>query len=194
MEPEHGYNNTIKEEIPKQNKIEIKEEFPKDPFAILETFNNAEAIRDIVKEDKMESNTSFPIEIKEEFPNDPLASLETSNNCKNISVMLYAENVDSNNCSVPIAEKTLNFKCKLCNEAFSTKNKLSWHISQVHNSYPPIKEEILEESENEIEEEFPKDPFALLETFANSEGASDTEHDENKGNRAFYKNNSLPAQ
>ena len=40
MEPEQGYNNTIKEEIPKQNKIEIKEEFPKDPFAILETFNN----------------------------------------------------------------------------------------------------------------------------------------------------------
>ena len=227
MESEHGYNSTIKEEIPKESEIEIKEEFAKDPFAILETFSNTKDIRDIVKEDKMESNVSFPIEIedfacktelkpsqhgiqeiniepepcynntimedipnendieiKEEFPKDPFALLETSNNCKDISIMVYAE-------------KTSNFKCKSCNEDFSTKNKLSWHISQVHNSYPPIKEEILEESENEIKEEFPKDPFASLETFNNSEGASDTEYenhnsnDENKGYEAAYKNNSL---
>ena len=140
------------------------------------------------------SRESENVEIKDEFPKDPFASLETSNKCKDISVMVHEENVNSNNSSIPITEKTSNFKCKFCNEDLSSKNKLSWHISQVHNSYPPIKEEILEESENEIKEEFPKDPFASLETFDNSEGASDNynSNDENKGNRADYKSNSLP--
>ena len=65
MEPENGYNNTIKEEVPKESEILIKEEFPKDPFAILEIFNNSKDISDIVKEDKMQSNVSFPIEIED---------------------------------------------------------------------------------------------------------------------------------
>ena len=133
IELEACYNNTIIDEIPKGNEIEIKEEFLKDPFASLETINNSKDISDVVHEEIVESNDS----------------------------------------SLPIIEKTSNFKCKFCNEDFISKNKLNWHISKVHNSYPPIKEGIPEESENEIKDEFPKDPFASLEAFDKSEGVSD---------------------
>ena len=134
IELEPCYNNTIMDEIPKENEIEIKEECPKDPFA----------------------------------------SLETINSSKDINDMVHEENAESNNSSVPILEKASNFKCKFCNEDFISKNELNWHISQVHNSYPPIKEGIPEEIENEIKDQFPKDPFASLETFNNSEGTCDT--------------------
>ena len=112
---------------PSQNCIQ---EFHFEP----ESQSNNEILEEISRESE--------IEIKEEFPKDPFASLETSNKCKDISVMVHEENVNSNNSSIPITEKTSNFKCKFCNEDLSSKNKLSWHISQVHNSYPPIKEEI----------------------------------------------------
>ena len=135
MEPEQGYNNTIKEEIPKQNKIEIKEEFPKDPFAILETFNNSEDIRDIVKEDKMQSNVSFPIEIED-------------------------------------------FACK-------TEIKPSQYGIQEFNIEPEpcynntIMEEIPNENDIEIKEEFSKDPFASLETSNNCKDTSVMVQEEN---------------
>ena len=127
IEPEPCYNNTIMEEIPKETETEIKEEFPEDPFA----------------------------------------SIETINNSKDISDMVHEENVESNNSSVPIIEKTSNFKCKFCNEKLISKKKLNWHISQVHSSYPPIMEGMPEENENEIREEFSNDPFASFETFNN---------------------------
>ena len=107
------------------------------------------------------------IEIKEELPKDPFESLETISHSQDISDMVNEENVERNNGSILITEKTPNFKCKFCNEYLISKTKLNWHISQVHNSYSPIKEGILEENENEIKEEIANDSFASLETFNN---------------------------
>ena len=142
IEPEPCYNNEIMVGIPKENEIETKEEFPKDPFA----------------------------------------SSETVKSSKDISDMVHEENVESNNSSLPITEKTSEFKCEFCNEDLISKKKLNWHISQVHSSSPPIKEGMLEENENEIRNEFDNDPFASLETFDNSEGISDTVHENYNSN------------
>merc|ERR1711971_845680 len=103
------------------------------------------------------------IEIKEEFLKDPFESLETINISKYTSDMVDEETVEGND-SVPIIEKASNFKCKFCNQDFVSKNKLNWHISQLHNSSLPIEEGMPEENENEIREEFAGDPFASLET------------------------------
>ena len=132
VEPEPCYNNKIIDEMPKESSIEIKEEFPKDPFASLESINNSKGISDMV-----------------------------------ISDMVNEENVESNNDSIPITEKNSNSKFKYCNEDFISKSNLNWHISQVDNSYPLIKEGMPEENENEIREEFANDPFASLETINN---------------------------
>ena len=126
VEPEPCYNDKIKDEMPKESSIEIKEEFPKDPFESLETINHSEDISDMVDEENVESNGS-----------------------------------------VPMIEKTSNFKCKFCNEDLISKTKLNLHISQMHNSYPIIKEGMPEENENEIKEEIANDSFASLETFKN---------------------------
>ena len=129
------------------------------------------------------------IETKEECLKDPFASIETINNSKDFSDMEHEENVESNNSRVPIIEKTSNFKYKFCNEDLISKNKLNWHISQVHNSSPPIRKGTPKEYENEVREEFANDPFASSETINNSEGICDTIHEnynsnnENKGNR-----------
>ena len=55
FEPESQSNNTIEEEITRESEIEIKEEFPKDPFASLETSNKCKDISDMVYEKNMES-------------------------------------------------------------------------------------------------------------------------------------------
>ena len=61
VEPEPCYNNRIKDEMPKESAIEIKEEFPKDPFESLETINHSKDISDMVDEENVESNFSVPI-------------------------------------------------------------------------------------------------------------------------------------
>jgi len=48
FEPESQSNNTINEEISIESEIEINEEFPKDPFASLETSNKCKDISDTV--------------------------------------------------------------------------------------------------------------------------------------------------
>ena len=55
FEPESQSNYTIMEEISRESEIEIKEEFPKDPFASLETFNKSKDISDMVYEQNVES-------------------------------------------------------------------------------------------------------------------------------------------
>lgn len=47
---EPNYDNTIKEEIQEESAIEIRKEFPIDPFASLDTFNNSEDVREIASE------------------------------------------------------------------------------------------------------------------------------------------------
>ena len=55
FESESQSNDTIMEEISRESEIEIKEEFPKDPFASLETSNKCKNISDMVHEKNVES-------------------------------------------------------------------------------------------------------------------------------------------
>ena len=55
FEPESQSNYTIMEEISRESEIEIKDEFPKDPFASLETSNKCKNISDMVHEKNVES-------------------------------------------------------------------------------------------------------------------------------------------
>ena len=55
FEPESQSNNTIKEEITRESEIEIKGEFPEDPFASLETSNKCKDISDMVYKKDVES-------------------------------------------------------------------------------------------------------------------------------------------
>ena len=50
FETEPNYDNTIKEEILEESEREIQKQFPKDPFASLDTFNNSEDVREITNE------------------------------------------------------------------------------------------------------------------------------------------------
>jgi len=50
IKPEPHFNNSVKEEIVEETEIKITEEFPHDPLASLETFNNSEDVSDMVHE------------------------------------------------------------------------------------------------------------------------------------------------
>ena len=50
FESRSQYENTIKEEILEESAIEIKDEYPNDPFVSLETMENSEDVSDIVHE------------------------------------------------------------------------------------------------------------------------------------------------
>ena len=67
IEPEPCYNDAIMDEIPKGDEIELKEEFPKDPFALLET-SNSKVISDMGNEEIVESNYGR-VPIPEKTPN-----------------------------------------------------------------------------------------------------------------------------
>ena len=72
FEPESQSNNTIMEEISRESEIEIKEEFPKDPFASLETSNKCNDISDMVYEKNVESIDSsrlIPADVVEDYGN-----------------------------------------------------------------------------------------------------------------------------
>ena len=69
FEPESQSNNTTMEEISRESEIEIKEEFPKDPFALLETSNMCKDFSDMVYEKNVESIDSrglIPVDVVED--------------------------------------------------------------------------------------------------------------------------------
>jgi hypothetical protein len=77
FEPVSQSNSTIKEEITRESEIEIKEEFPKDPFASLETSNKCQDSSDKVYEKNVESIDSsglIPADVVEDnsTPESPL--------------------------------------------------------------------------------------------------------------------------
>ena len=77
FEPESQSDNRIMGEISRKSEIEIKEEFPKDPFASLETSNKCKDISDMVCEKNVESIDSsrlIPADVVEDnsTPESPL--------------------------------------------------------------------------------------------------------------------------
>ena len=80
-------------------------------------------------------------------------------------------------------DSTLDSEDKSRIEAFCSEMKLKpmkkFDFKSDLDYNNEIKEEVQEESDIEIKEEFANDPFASLETFDNSENVSDLVHEEN---------------
>ena len=76
FESESQSNDTIMEEISRESEIEIKEEFPKDPFASLETSNKCKDISDLCEKnvESIDSSRLIPADVVEDnsTPESPL--------------------------------------------------------------------------------------------------------------------------
>jgi len=110
LKSEPDCNITIAEEIT-ESEIEIKEEFPNDPFASLEIFNNSENDSDIMHEENRESNKSFVC-----FTCD--ASFKQKSDCISHIATVH--------------EQKKPFKCDECGHRFTLKPILNTHIRAVH--------------------------------------------------------------
>ena len=127
IEPEPCYNNTIFDEIPKESEIEIKEEFPKDPLASLETINNSKDISDMLNEENVESN-SFPrIEKKLQ----KIAKTAKKRPSLSLSVSLHCPlcNFETSRKGCLDAHIKSHISCEQCGQVFLGKRQLAVHLT-----------------------------------------------------------------
>ena len=140
---EPNCNITITEEIT-ESAIEIKEEFPKDPFASLEIFNNSENDSDIM----LEENKSFVCEACDtsfKQKSDCISHIATVHEGKkpfkcDECVYEFLQCSSLNKHITAIHERKKPFKCNECGATFTQKSSLKIHISTtIHEGKKPFK-------------------------------------------------------
>ena len=124
IELDHCYSSTIKGELPKVNEIEIKEEFPKDPFA---TINNSKDISDMLNEENVESN-SFP-RIEEKLQ-------KFAKTAKKIPSLSLSVSLHCPMCKFETSRKSCldshiksHIRCEQCGQVFLGKRQLAVHLT-----------------------------------------------------------------
>ena len=126
---EPNYDNTIKEEIQEESAIEIKKEFPIDPFASLDTFNNSEDVREIANEnynhnpENTDNTDNFPIK---------------RNKCL-ICHKKFLRKAELKRHTDSVHEGKRPHKCSICDKSCSLKAELKAHIESVHEKKKPYK-------------------------------------------------------
>ena len=117
---EPNYDNTIKEEILEESATEIKKEFPIDPFASLDTFNNSEDVREI-------TNDNYNL------------NPDKKNNICSICDKKFLSKAELKRHTDSVHEGKKPYKCSICDKRCSLKAELKEHIEIVHEKKKPHK-------------------------------------------------------
>ena len=143
---EPNCNITITEEIT-ESAIEIKEEFPNDPFASLEIFNNSVVVEsDIMLEENRESNKSFVCDTCDanfKQKSDCISHIATIHEgkkpfkCDECGHRFAQRSIL--NAHITIHERKKSFKCDECGATFTQKSSLKIHITSIHERKKPFK-------------------------------------------------------
>ena len=137
-ESERQYNNIIKEEAVEEISIEIKEEFPNDPFANLETLNSSESIINVQENQNLNFQKVKLDPCTKKRPSlslsgslhCPMCKFETSRkNCLDAHIKSHI-NLDNRESSKNILITT--FECYICEKKFPGKYDLKRHEDSVH--------------------------------------------------------------
>jgi uncharacterized C2H2 Zn-finger protein len=136
---EPNCNITITEEIT-ESAIEIKEEFPNDPFASLEIFNNSVVVEsDIMLEENRESNKSFVCDTCDanfKQKSDCISHIATFHEGKK---PLTRKPCTSDKVHEENGESDKNFLCDTCDASFKQKSDCISHIATIHEGKKPFK-------------------------------------------------------
>ena len=126
---EPNYDNTIKEEIQEECAIGIKKEFPIDPFASLDTFNNSEDVREIANEN---------YNLNSENTDNTNNIFITRNKCS-ICDKKFSRKAELKRHTDAVHEGKKPHKCSICDKSCSLKAELKAHIESIHEKKKPYK-------------------------------------------------------